>query len=379
MKTAYISKPKNAAEDCLSLGTDIVMKVLTLEAFEHSEHWDELDGLPYWLSKDWLLVLAKAGAPRTRYLEFYRKEKLIGVCLLQTLAVKKMKLGENVRPQMASIVFGDVLEQFGQSLYSANGGMYFLPGEKPSLLVAAARVRLAKMKASCCYLIKDVFDEKPISNWQKLQALPEMVMPIPQDWASFEDYLKALPSKYRKRVRRARKKFAGLTTRLLDAEEVLRFRQNIDSLYEKLMERSLYVPYVAPKGYILKLKELAPDRVEVRGYFHDKKIIGFSTLLLGEEESIAHYSAIDPSYNPSHQLYLNLLLDILQASIERGFSMLHYGRTATTIKSSVGAVPVLMYSYASHDGCIRNQLLTVLNNRILSNTEEERIQRPFGV
>lgn len=354
------------------------MKVLTQEEFEQSKQWDQLAGLPFWLSKDWLLVLAKAGAPHTRYLEFYRKEKLIGVCLLQTLPVKEMKLGENVRPQMASIVFGDVLEQFGQSLYSANGGMHFLLGEQASLLVSKARGCIAKRADSCCYLMKDVASEKPVSNWQKLQALPEMVMPISKEWGSFEDYLSALPSKYRKRAKRARKKFQGLSTRLLEKDEVSSFRQNIDELYEELMARSLYVPYRVPAGYITKLKELAPERVELRGYFDGEKLIGFSTLLLGEKEAIAHYSAIDPTYNPSHQLYLNQLFDLLQASIERGFSELHYGRTATTIKSSVGAVPVSTYSFASHDGCIRNQLLTVLNNRILSTAEEELIQRPFG-
>lgn len=365
-------------ENCHSLGDDLVMEVLSSSALQASTTWDLFEGLPYWLSKDWLGVLAKAGAPKTRYLAFYRKEKKIGVCLLQTLPVPEMKLGENVRPQMASIVFGGVLEQFGQALYNADGGMYFLEGADPNELIRRARKSFAKHSSSCCYLLKDVHDGKPIEGWSKLQTLPEMVMSIPSDWRTFDDYMHALPSKYRKRVKRARKKFEGLTTRVLTAEEAMRFRQNIDQLYNELVDRSPYVPFRVSGGYVTTLKTMAPDRVELRGYFKENEMVGFSTFLVGEEESIAHYCAIDPSYNPTHQLYLNLLLDLLQASIERGVSKIHYGRTATTIKSSVGAVPLTTYSYASHDGCIRHQLLTVLNNKVLANAEEELIQKPLG-
>ena len=354
------------------------MKVLSLSQLTTVPEWDALKGLPYWLTSEWLGVLAKAGAPDTRYITFYRGEKLIGVSLLQTLPVKGMKLGENVRPQMASIVFGGVLEQFGQALYCANGGMHFLAGEDPGRLTDLARKALAKKSSSCCYLIKDIEDDSAIEGWQKLDALPEMVMPISAEWSTFEDYLAALPSKYRKRAKRARKKFEGLSTRLLSAEEASSFRQNIDQLYGQLMQRAPYVPYRVPDGYATKLKQTAPDRVELRTYFDGDKMVGFSTLLVGDEDSIAHYSAIDPSYNPSHQLYLNLLFDLLQAGIERGTKKLHFGRTATTIKSSVGAVPHTSYSFASHDGCIRHQLLTVLNNKVLANAEEELIQKPFG-
>ncbi|MFK8057174.1 MAG: GNAT family N-acetyltransferase [Saprospiraceae bacterium] len=354
------------------------MEALSIDQLRESINWSQLAELPYWLSSEWLRVLAKAGAPESRYLAFYRKGKIIGVCLLQTLPVTEMKLGENVRPQMASIVFGGVLEQFGQALYSANGGMHFNEDENPSHLISLARQSLAKHSSSCCYLMKDVHNGTAEDGWQKLQALPEMVMSIPAEWSCFEDYLVALPSKYRKRVKRARKKFEGLTTRLLSVEEAVSFRQNIDQLYDQLLQRSPYVPYRVPPGYVTTLKVSAPERVELRGYFKDEEMVGFSTFLVGEDESIAHYCAIDPAYNPSHQLYLNLLLDLLQASIERGVSKVHFGRTATTIKSSVGAVPLTTYSFASHDGCIRHQLLTVLNNRVLANAEEELIQRPFG-
>jgi len=353
------------------------MEVLSHDELLQAGSWDQLVGLPYWLSSEWLDVLAKAGAPKTRYLAFYRDEKKIGVSLLQTLPVLGMKLGENVRPQMASIVFGAVLEQFGQALYSADGGMYFLEGEQPSELIRKARNSLAQRSPSSCYLLKDVHVATPVRGWSQLTALPEMVMSIPTEWSSFGDYLEALPSKYRKRAKRARKKFEGLTTRLLNAEEGIQYRDSIDRLYRELVERSPFVPYQVPPGYVTKLKELAPERVELRGYFDQDELVGFSTFLVGGAESIAHYCAIDPSHNPTHQLYLNLLLDLLQASIERGVAMIHYGRTATTIKSSVGAVPLRTYSFASHDGCIRNQLLTVLNNRVLANAEEELIQRPL--
>jgi hypothetical protein len=376
--TPITQRRKTVIPSRIELPGKLALEVLSLEAVRALGQWDKLAGLPFWLGTSWLEVLAKAGAPDTRYLQFSRAGELVGVCLLQQLPVKGMKLGESVSAQLASTFFGDRLEQFGQVLYCANGGLHFLPGESAAEAIAEAREVLSSRQSSCCYLIKDLPAEASLSGWNELKTLPEMVMELPAGWTDFEDYLTALPSKYRTRARRARKKFAGLRREELGVEQVVHYSAQIDRHYTSLIDRASYVPYQVPAGYFARLKAEAPEQVQVSGYFAKDELVGFSTLLLGEDEAIAHYAAVESDYNASHQLYLNMLFDLLESALATGVSQLHFGRTATTIKSSVGAEPRKSYSYASHDGCIRHQMLSAINSRILANSDPELIQRPFA-
>ncbi len=349
--------------------------------------WDACSWRSPWMSSFWLEVFAKAGGPRTRYLLFHRSEQLsqhdatdvIGLSLLQHLPVASMKLGKSLRPQLVGIIFGKEVRQFGQVLFSGPGGHAFAPGVDGTALLVAAQAALGEAQ-SATWLIKDLIAASDVHpHWHALDVLPELVLTLPQEWQSEQDYLAAMKSKYRRRLHRARRKFDGLTRRRLSASQLRELQDEVHQLYNGLIERAEYVPFVVPRGYFSALAEQAAEQVVVTGYYHQQQLVGFSTLLYEGEQAIAHYAAIAPAYNESHQLYLNLLVDLISASIDAGVTSLNFGRTATTIKTSVGAHPEYLHSLARHDGCIRNQLVGALNARVLGEDDRQaQIQHPFG-
>lgn len=335
-----------------------------------------------WLKQSWLSVFVKAGGPATSYVSFILEGNPVGISLLQALPVSGMKLGPSVRPNIASVLFGKEVKQFGQALFSGPGGHHFLDGIDAGMLLMAAAKEIAENDASCwknvsCWLAKDLASSLELPGWQKLEVLPELILKFPATWQSPADYYGAMKSKYRRRINRARRKFEGLRRVELDADAAEEYRSEIGNLYDALIERADYVPFKVPPGYISDLKSSKPENVILSGYFDGNKLIGFSTLLIDCQFSIAHFAAIDPDYNSSHQLYLNLLIDLVEQALDNGVTTLNFGRTATTIKTSIGAVPIAQHSYARHDSCLRNQLLSVLNDRVLSGEPEAQVQNPF--
>ena len=344
--------------------------------------WDDALPLPPFLDSAWLRAFAPvaaggAGGPSTRYVQL-----LDGVgrprlqCLHQVLPVAGMRLGERVSPRWAAKVLGDEAHQIGQALFSGLASATDLAAAS----AAAAITRLAHaldVRGTC--FLKDVPALDVPSDWTPIESLPEMRLGISSQWRDFEDYLSALPAKYRRRARRARRKFEGLSMRPLDEREVARFGESLSRLYAELVARTPYAPYVVPEGYVTRLKLLRPGAVTVLGYFDGARMVGFATLLRDGPEALAHLAAVEPAYNASHQLYLNLLFDLLAEAIARACAVLNYGRTATTIKSSVGAVPLTYASAVRHSGCVRNGLLRRLVPLIVDPAEERAlVQRPLS-
>ena len=351
-------------------------------ASARSAGWDRLAGLPPWLLTRWLAVFAEAGGPLTEYIalrDAERGDELVGVALLQHLPIAEMTLG-SVSPTLTSVLLGRSLRQFGQALFSGPGGMHFLPDYDAAAALAHARCVLNADLPASPWIAKDLpAGTAAPAEWTPIRALDELALEIDPAWRTFDDYLAALPSKYRRRAGRARRKFAGLTRRSLTVGEAAAESAAIARLYADLIARSDYVPFRVPGGYAAALKRLAPERVDLAGYYDGERLVGYATLLTDGGRAIAHYCAVDPDYNPSHQLYLNLLFDLLAQAIAAGARTLHYGRTATTIKSSVGARPVEQVSLMTHDGCARRQMLATLNERVMSGgARDAPVQRPLG-
>ena len=190
---------------------------------------------------------------------------------------------------------------------------------------------------------------------------PVMGMRLPPEWASFEDYLGALTSKYRVRYRRARAKLEGITRRRLSAPEVRAYADTLYDLYRQTSSgadfnaaklTANYFPWLAEAGR----QDFAGSRVQgilegskgldplaspttLTGYFDGDRLIGFTSAIRNGEVYHAHFLGLEPAYKFSHHLYHNMLFDLLGDAIASGARHLDYGRTALEIKSSVGAEP----------------------------------------
>lgn len=364
-------------------GAELRLRVLASTEDLPAADWDSFPGLPPFLHSKWLRVFTStaqggAGGPSTQYVQVLRGREVIAQTICQTLAVPEMKLGGNVRPKLVAVALGDEAFQLGQALFSGAQGSIALPGEELGALLNCVQEGLGH---SGPWFIKDVAPgtSAPGSEWGFLEALPEMLIELPSTWRSFDDYLSALPSKYRTRARRARGKLGDIKVRELSTQEVVGFGESLQGLYERLMARTSHAPFTVERDYVPRLKAALPAEVSVLGFLDGEVLIGFATLLVAGEYGLAHVAAVDEGYNATHQLYLNMLFALLEVAIRRECCHLNYGRTATTIKSSVGAAPVYYDSYVRHTGCVRNQLVRQLVERVVDPADAGAlVQRPLG-
>ena len=234
----------------------------------------------------------------------------------------------------------------GQLLLTGPNGIKAMPelakDDLSSLLAEGLEAVAAQMSMRIhAIMLKDLdLGENPKNNrFHTLPVQPNMVMELPSEWENFDNYLDAMSSKYRVRVRRARKKGKEIERVELDLNDLQIHQAEMHRLYKIIADQSDFNSAVLPPDYFYKWKKHFPTRFRIWGYFYDEELIGFSSAVYNEHEFEAHYIGFDSQYNRSHQLYLNMLYDFVDEAISSESSKLIFSRTALAIKSSVGATP----------------------------------------
>lgn len=227
-------------------------------------------------------------------------------------------------------------------------------------------------------MIKDM----PLANFpreHKFHALPvqpNMVLPIDAQWSNFDDYLAAMSSKYRVRVRRARKKGKAIERREMDVNEIRERQSTMFALYQDIATQSDFNAVALPEHYFTAWKQNFPEHFRVWGYFLEDKLIGFATAVYNHYELEAHFLGFDAAYNRSHQLYLNILYDLVEEAISADCEEAVFSRTALEIKSSVGAEAVDLQCWMRARVKVANPLIPVVA-RFIAPLPEWEARHPF--
>ena len=183
-------------------------------------------------------------------------------------------------------------------------------------------------------------------SFAALSTFPTMVLPLKPHWRQFEDYLTDMNSKYRVRAKRARKKLDNIYRRSLSLAEIEQEEARLMALFDQVVEESDFSPVRLQPAFFSNMKQQLGDQYQLWAYYDGETMIGFSTGLVYDAKMDAHYLGLDKRYNASHQLYINILYDLVDYGITQGFREVDFARTAMEIKSSVGAVPLeLSVSY----------------------------------
>jgi hypothetical protein len=99
----------------------------------------------------------------------------------------------------------------------------------------------------------------------------------------------------------------------------------------------------------------------------NEKLVGFHTLLLNDETLETYFLGYDETIQKENMLYLNMLYNMTEYGIEKGFKRIIFGRTALEIKSSIGAKPVNMSGFIFHN----NKLINKFMEKIFKQLEPE--------
>lgn len=213
-------------------------------------------------------------------------------------------------------------------------------------------------------------------KYTPIKIQPAMRLAIRPHWRQFDDYLTDMKSKYRVRARRAAKKGKDFERRALSLTEVQALEERMYSLYLNIAERADYNGFLLHPQYFTALLQALPEQVTIFGYFLEGELVAFYTTVFNKKELEAHFLGFEPQLNASHQVYLNILYDLVRSAIYHQKESLHFARTALAIKSSVGAVPQAMTLFMRQSSGLLNQLLRPTFHWL--HDEEEWIQRhPF--
>jgi hypothetical protein len=317
------------------------------------------------------------------YVVFFYEQKPAGIAYGQLIDLKireslaaSLSTSKSVWGQMKQQLAGLARYQLlvcGNMLLTGANGFHFsstkLSGDLVARLLEAAFREVSESfrqngRIVNLFMVKDINPCCPevsktlfLSGFHEFTFQPDMNLAIDRTWTNLDDYFQAMSSKYRVRARRAIKKGQGLSKRTLNLAVAEIECASLHHLYREVASNADFNPYELHPEYFVALKRALPEQFRIFGYYLKDELVGFFTTIRLEEKMEAHLLGFKNSVNTSHQLYLNMLYDMVGFAIEEGVSKLGFARTAMEIKSSVGAEPQHLDCRIRHASPIANTLM----------------------
>ncbi|HZV68277.1 MAG TPA: GNAT family N-acetyltransferase [Saprospiraceae bacterium] len=194
-------------------------------------------------------------------------------------------------------------------------------------------------------IFKEIPDSPHCSKYHFIDTQPSMIMDIRKEWKNLDGYLNSLKSKYRVRARKALSSALELERIELNVDEIEEIEDQLHNLYLKVVDDVGFNLFILSVGYFTELKRKLGDRFHLWIYRDKGELISFFTVFEDGDILDAHFLGYDPEMNHRHKLYMNMLLAMIDYATTNGFRQLQLSRTATEIKSSVGAEGIPMWAY----------------------------------
>lgn len=187
-------------------------------------------------------------------------------------------------------------------------------------------------------------------------AEPFMKLTLRQEWNTFSDYLSAMSSKYRVRTKKALELSSKLTKRTVNANDLTDAEINdcAELLKHTLREKTL----VMNKDLASVIRTFASQlskQFYINLYYLNNSLVGFISYSEENNEITAWHLGYLAHLAKETHIYQKMLYDLVETGIEKQYGCVYFGRTATEIKSTLGAEP------------IENHFVVFIKNRILRN------------
>lgn len=386
-------------DDFFDLNTTLTFKIFS-STTELPENWNDLAVRNIFLSKEYLTVLEES-APinmTCHFIGFYKKEILVGIALSQFLDVNQLKsFGERdrcVKTSVRNFIFKNFSSHvlfMGNNMLTGQNAFIFLEGTHTKEILKVLKEAsealqiIFKQKGRKVHLtsFKDftkediaTFEPTGFKDHYRFCIQPNMVFEIREKWSSFEDYLSDLSKKYRDQYKRSRKKAEGIEKRKMNLEDILEYEDTIYDLYFHVAKNAPFNTFFLAKNHFSAFKKILKDKFLFYGYFIDKKLIGFNTLIKNGDSMDTYFLGYDETIQREKMLYLNMLYDMVAYSINKGFKEVVFARTALEIKSSIGARPIEMYGYIRHSNTLINKKIDFIFDYLEPKTEWQK-RNPF--
>lgn len=267
----------------------------------------------------------------------------------------------------------------GNIFVSGEHGIFIKPNQDKNIvfkkLTAAISFFVDKNeslnKEISAFMIKDFVneslfytDELKKAGYNPFSVEPNMLMYIDTKWNSFNDYLAVLKTKFRVKAKKAISLSADLSEKEITPKNIDDFMPEMIFLYKKVVSNSSFNLADFNLQSFKSLQQNLENDYLIKGYFLNDRLVGFLSAIINQNQLDAHYVGIDYKLNRKYAIYQRVLYDYIKIAIAKKCSQINFGRTASEIKSSVGAVPQDLTIYLRHKQHIPNKILSLFLHRI---------------
>ncbi|MBK6342727.1 MAG: GNAT family N-acetyltransferase [Flavobacteriales bacterium] len=184
-----------------------------------------------------------------------------------------------------------------------------------------------------------------------------MVLDVDPEWQDLSGYAQALNSKSRTRLNALMARSSALLIRELPAHEILESTDDLQRLFNNVLDRSPFSFGRLNMQVYAAWKEQLGDRLLFRGFYLNDELVGFSSACVVGDTLDVQYVGIDYARNEEHAIYQRMLVDLLDFALRNNVQRINYGRTAEQAKSNLGALPHGTRIYVKHRNAIANKLI----------------------
>ena len=103
--------------------------------------------------------------------------------------------------------------------------------------------------------------------------------------------------------------------------------------------------------------------------------MGFVSVYRVEEKAEVHYFGINYDVLKEYHLYQRMLYDVVEQCIGFGVRMIHFGRTAPEVKSTIGARQFPMFGFLKHRNSFINGIMQLFTANL--RPREYVLRSPF--
>ncbi|TCK67672.1 hypothetical protein DFQ05_1451 [Winogradskyella wandonensis] len=230
---------------------------------------------------------------------------------------------------------------------------------------------LKDFKNESIYITKHLskFDYTPMS------VEPNMIINLKAEWQTFADYKSALKSKYRVKANKADTKSNVLVSKVFDADDIEIYKPQLQALYQNTIDNADFNAQVLDLNTYTYLKKSFSEAFTVIGYFKEKKLVGFLSAMKNGDNLDAHFIGLDYNKNKELAIYPRILNDYVRLGLSTNAKRINLGRTASEIKSTLGAQPEALTCYFKHKSALPNKVIRPFVKNIAIKTFKQH--QPF--
>lgn len=329
-----------------------------------------------------------------KYIIVEESNKAVALALIQTIGLgvdvilKNIKLAGWLKKFFHRLFCNNSIKIMtcGNIFLSGEHGLYLKKGtDKIKALDAIANeinVIAKNTKPLHAIVLKDFLqDSLQLTNhfenygFTPMRVEPNLILKLDNDWESFTDYKKGLKSKYRVKVNKADTTSSSLKARLFNEEDFATYKDELQKLYENTIANADFNAQVLNLDTYIHLRQIFHDDFIVKAYFLEDKLVGFLSALANNNHLDAHFIGLNYDLNRQHAIYPRILNDYVRIGIEKRVSHINFGRTASEIKTTIGAVPVNLTCYIKHKRPFMNRIIKFIIKRV--KLKEFKQHHPF--